>query len=39
VFRLTEGQWLRVHAFAGEEHVRAAPFEAIELELALVWAE
>ena len=38
VFRLTEGQWLLVHAFAGEERVRAEPFEALELDLALVWA-
>ena len=39
VFRLEEGQWLLVHAFAGEERVRAEPFEALELDLALVWAE
>ncbi len=38
VFRLTEGQWQRTHSFTGEERVRAEPFEAIELELALVWA-
>jgi len=38
VFRLTEGQWLLVHSFAGEEPVRAEPFEAIELELALLWS-
>jgi Uma2 family endonuclease len=39
VFRLEEGQWLLVHAFAGEERVRAEPFEALELALALVWSE
>jgi Uma2 family endonuclease len=39
IFRLTEGQWLLVLSFAGEERVRAEPFEAIELELALVWSE
>ncbi|QRN98226.1 Uma2 family endonuclease [Archangium violaceum] len=39
IFRLMEGQWLLVHAFAGEETVRAEPFEAIDLELALVWSE
>ncbi len=39
VFRLTEGQWLLVHTFSGEERVRAEPFEAIELEMALVWEE
>ncbi|WP_257450051.1 Uma2 family endonuclease [Archangium lipolyticum] len=38
IFRLTEGQWVLVHAFSGEETVRAEPFEAIELELALVWS-
>jgi Uma2 family endonuclease len=39
IFRLTEGQWQHVHTFTGEEWVRAEPFEDIELELALVWAE
>jgi Uma2 family endonuclease len=39
VFRLTEGQWLLAHTFSGEERVRAEPFEAIELEMALVWEE
>ena len=39
IFRLTEGQWLLVHCFAGEETIRAQPFEAIDLELALVWSE
>jgi Uma2 family endonuclease len=38
VFRLTEGQWHTAHTFSGEERVRAEPFEAIELELELVWA-
>lgn len=40
VFRRTEeGQWLLVGSFAGDALVRAEPFEAIELELALVWSE
>jgi Uma2 family endonuclease len=39
IFRLQEGRWLLVHSFVGEERVRAEPFEAIELELALVWSE
>lgn len=39
IFRLTEGEWHLVHSFTGEERVRAEPFEAIELELALVWSE
>ncbi len=38
VFRLQGGDWLLVQSFAGEERVRAEPFEAIELELALVWS-
>jgi Uma2 family endonuclease len=39
IFRLMEGQWLLVHAFSGEDTVRAEPFDAIDLELALVWSE
>jgi Uma2 family endonuclease len=39
VFRLIEGQWLLVDSFAGDARVHAEPFEAIELELALVWSE
>ncbi|HYO54461.1 Uma2 family endonuclease [Archangium sp.] len=39
IFRLQESQWLLVDSFAGEKRVRAEPFEAIELELALVWSE
>lgn len=39
IFRLDEGRWSPVHSFSGEAKVRAEPFEAIELELALVWSE
>jgi Uma2 family endonuclease len=39
IFRLQEGRWLLVHSLAGEERVRIEPFEAIELELALLWSE
>jgi Uma2 family endonuclease len=39
IFRLQQGRWLLIHSFSGEERVRAEPFEAIELELALVWSE
>ncbi len=39
IFRLQEGHWLLVDSFAGEERVRAEPFEAIELKLATVWSE
>ena len=38
IFRLQESQWSLVHSFTGEGRVRAEPFEAIELELALVWS-
>jgi Uma2 family endonuclease len=38
IFRLQEGHWLLVDSFAGEERVRAEPFEAIELELELLWS-
>ncbi|HYO73887.1 MAG TPA: Uma2 family endonuclease, partial [Archangium sp.] len=39
VFRLIERDWLLVHSFAGEDRVRAEPFDALELDLALVWSE
>ncbi len=39
VFRLQGGDWLLVASFSGEERVRVEPFEAIELELALVWSK
>jgi Uma2 family endonuclease len=38
IFRRHENHWLLVDSFVGEERVRAEPFEALELELALVWA-
>jgi Uma2 family endonuclease len=38
VFRLEGDRWLLVDTFAGEQRVRAEPFEAIELELALLWS-
>lgn len=40
VFRREGGElWSLVLAAAGDERVRAAPFEEIELELARLWAE
>ena len=39
IFGLQGGDWLLLHSFSGEERVRAEPFEAIELELALLWSE
>jgi Uma2 family endonuclease len=38
IFRFQDGQWFPVHSFSGEERVRAEPFDAIELELALLWS-
>jgi Uma2 family endonuclease len=38
IFRLEGKNWLLVDSFVGDESVRAEPFEAIELELALVWS-
>ncbi|HCF57461.1 MAG TPA: hypothetical protein DFS52_05650 [Myxococcales bacterium] len=39
VMRLEEGRWVVVAVHAGDEVVRAEPFEAIELELAALWTE
>jgi Uma2 family endonuclease len=38
IYRLEGNQWRQVESFTGEGRVRAEPFEAIELELALVWS-
>ena len=38
VFRLHQGSWLRVGSHAGTERVRAEPFDAVELDLAGLWA-
>ena len=38
VFRLQGGHWLLVDSFGGDERVRAEPFDASELELALLWS-
>lgn len=37
VLRLESGRWTIVSTYAGDEVVRAEPFEAIELEMALLW--
>ena len=37
VFRLVEGQWTMVGAHQGGERVRAEPFDAVELDLSLLW--
>jgi Uma2 family endonuclease len=38
IFRLQGSQWLLVDSFSGEQRVRAEPFEAIELDLTLLWS-
>ena len=37
VFRLSDGQWIRAAASAGDEKVRVEPFEVFELELGALW--
>jgi len=39
VFKLETGRWFLADAFAGNEKVRAEPFQEIELELGLLWLE
>jgi Uma2 family endonuclease len=38
VFQLESGRWMLLATFGGEERVKAEPFDAIDLELALLWA-
>jgi len=38
VYRLEEGRWFVVSAYAGTERVRAEPFAAVELDMTLWWA-
>lgn len=37
VYRLSEGQWVLAQSFGEEDRVHAEPFEALELEMALLW--
>ncbi len=39
VFRNEHERWVLVDAFAGDDKIRAQPFEAIELELGALWLE
>ncbi|MDB4956260.1 MAG: hypothetical protein JWO36_3829 [Myxococcales bacterium] len=39
VLRLHEGNWLNAAVYKDDDRVRAEPFEAIELELASLWAD
>lgn len=37
IYRLIDKGWLAVRTFSGDDAIRAEPFEAIELELGLLW--
>jgi Uma2 family endonuclease len=39
IFRQEHGRWVLMDVFAGEDRVRAIPFDAIELELGSLWME
>ena len=39
VYRLENGRWLVASTHGADEHVRAEPFEAVELELNRWWLE
>ena len=39
VMRLHEGRWLILAVHHGDQRVRAEPFEALELDLAILWAD
>lgn len=39
VLRLHEGKWLTLAVHRDDQHVRAAPFDALELDLGLLWAD
>ena len=39
VLRLHEGRWLLIGAHSSDEVVRAEPFEAVEVDLLLLWGE
>lgn len=37
VYRLDDGAWRLVSSFAGDVKVRAAPFDAVEIDLGAIW--
>jgi hypothetical protein len=39
VYRLVAERWSLLATFADEERVRAEPFDAIELDLGILWAD
>ena len=38
VLRLQQGSWLLVGVYRDDQRVRAEPFDAIELDLSILWA-
>lgn len=38
ILRLEKGRWLNLGTHRDDEEIRAEPFDAIVLELALLWA-
>ncbi len=39
VYENQNGKWLLLNAFENGEHVRAVPFDAIEIELSVLWVD
>lgn len=39
VLRLGDGRWINIGTYRDDEVIRAEPFDAIELELAVLWAD
>ena len=39
VFKLESGRWFLFDAFAGNEKIRAEPFQEIEIDLTILWLE
>jgi Uma2 family endonuclease len=39
VFENREGKWLLLDAFENDDRVRAAPFDAVEIELGTLWVD
>jgi Uma2 family endonuclease len=37
VFRLESNRWMLLGTFAGDDKVRAEPFDAIEIDLSVLW--
>jgi Uma2 family endonuclease len=39
VYQLENARWALLHTFAGDSNVRAVPFDAVEIDLTLLWPE